>query len=315
MEKSKYLDLNRIEFVTTYHCTGRCKHCSAGKSLNRPGPHHVPVKESVEAIRWLRANYPITSLMTFGGEPLLCPKAVCTLHSAARDCGIQERSVITNGYFSKRPEAICRAAQDLIDAGVNDILLSVDAFHQEIIPLEPVLVFARYVAKNAPGVLKLSPAWVVNEACPNAWNEQTRGILAQFAELRLPICSGNDIFMAGNAAENLAPYYPAPCLDLNETCGALPYTEPLDQIRSLSIEPDGSVKACALPIGNLLEDSIAAITGRYNPYDDERSRALLTGGAKALLELAQEKQIPVDLSQCWSVCDLCGQVNQGYHKS
>lgn len=315
MKKSKYLNLDRIEFVTTCHCTGHCKHCSVGGSWNRPGPHHVPVRESVEAIRWLSANYPITSLMTFGGEPLLYPDAICALHSAARDCGISERSIITNGYFLKNPEKICQTAQNLLDSGANDILLSVDAFHQETIPLEPVLVFARYIAENAPGVLKLSPAWVVNETHQDAWNEGTREVLAQFAELSLPISQGNNIFMAGNAAKNLAQFYPAPCLNLNETCGSLPYTEPLDQIRSFSIEPDGSVKACALSIGNLLEETIEDIVNRYDPYEDERSRALLTGGVRGLLELSQRRQIPVDLTTCWSVCDLCGQVNRGYNKS
>ena len=315
MKKSKYLKLDRVEFITTYHCTGRCKHCSIGSRLNQPGPHHVPVEKSIEAVRWLKANYPITSLLTFGGEPLLYPEVVCALHSTARDCGIPERSVITNGYFSKNPERIRQTAQNLLDAGVNDILLSVDAFHQETIPLEPVLIFAQYVAQTAPGVLKLSPAWVVNAAHQDVWNERTRDILAQFAELSLPISQGNDIFMAGNAIKNLSQFYPAPCLDLSETCGSLPYTEPLEQIRSISIEPDGSVKACALSIGNLLEDSMDTIVSGYDPYADERSRALLTGGARTLLELAQKKQLPVDLTKCWSVCDLCAQINQAYHKS
>ena len=30
-----YIDLNRIEFVITDACSGRCKHCSNGDSLGR----------------------------------------------------------------------------------------------------------------------------------------------------------------------------------------------------------------------------------------------------------------------------------------
>ena len=73
MKLSKYLKLNRIEFVSTYHCTGRCKHCSVGNSLNKPRPHHVPVNESVEAIRWLAAHYPIQSVMTPFASAGICP--------------------------------------------------------------------------------------------------------------------------------------------------------------------------------------------------------------------------------------------------
>lgn len=308
MKLSKYLTLDRIEFMSTYHCPGRCKHCSVGSRLNHPGPHHVPVRESVEAIRWLAENYPIRSVMTFGGEPLLYPEVICALHSAARDCGIPTRQLITNGYFSKRPERIRQVAGELVDAGVNDILLSVDAFHQETIPLEPVLEFARCVMELKPGILQLQPSWVVNEAHDDPWNARTREVLAEFSGLGVPVGRGDDIFMAGNAALNLAEYYPEPRLDMDDACGSQPYTEPLDRVSSLSIEPNGDVVACAFPIGNLLREGIDKIAAGYDPYSQPFTRAVLTGGAQGLLQAAQEYGVPVDCSKCYSVCDLCRQV-------
>ncbi len=308
MKLSKYLDVNRIEFVSTYHCSGRCKHCSVGDRLNTPGPHHVPMQESINALRWLQAHYPIQSVMTFGGEPLLYPEVICALHSTARDCGIPARQVITNGYFSKRPDRIHQVAAALVEAGVNHILLSVDAFHQETIPLGPVLLFAKAVHQIAPEILELQPSWVVNQEHDNPWNTQTRKMLSAFAGLDIPIGPGDAIFLAGNAAKNLAEYYPAPSLDLNDGCGSQPYTEPLDHITSLSIEPSGNVVACTLPIGNLCQESMETIAARYDPYAHECSYALLTGRARALLELAKRQGMDIDLSQCWSVCDLCRQV-------
>ena len=308
MKLSKYLKLNRIEFISTYHCTGRCKHCSVGNSLNKPGPHHVPVKESVEAIRWLAAHYPIQSVMTFGGEPLLYPEAICALYSAATDCGIPTRQLITNGYFSKRPERIKQVAEMLIEAGVNNILLSVDAFHQERIPLSPVLEFARRLMEICPGNVQLQPSWVVTEADNNPWNTRTKEILAEFTALGVPVGHGDDIFMAGNAIENLSEYYPRPSLCMDDTCGSQPYTEPLDQISSLSIEPNGDVIACAFPIGNLLRESMEDIVARYDPYEHFFSKAVLTGGARELIRAVQKRDIPVDFSKCYSVCDICRQI-------
>lgn len=309
MKKSPYLNIDRLEFMTTLHCPGRCKHCSVGDRLHTPGAHHVPLEESVEAIRWLAGNYPLRSVMTFGGEPLLYPELVCALHSAARDCGVPTRQLITNGYFSKRPERIARVAEELVAAGVNDLLLSVDAFHQEAIPLEPVLLFAERIMELAPGIIQLQPSWVVDQSHENSWNARTKAVLEQFAPLNVPVGRGDDIFLAGNAVEHLAQYYPAPRLDPAEACGSMPYTEPLDRITSLSIEPNGDVVACAYPIGSLRRETMADIAARYDPYQDPCAKALLAEGAAGLLKLAEEAGVKADLSKCWSVCDLCRQVS------
>lgn len=310
MKLSKYLNLDRIEFMSTYHCPGRCRHCSVGSRINRPGAHHVPVKESVEALSWLGEHYPIQSVMTFGGEPLLYPELICALHGAARDCGIPTRQLITNGYFSKRPERIRHVAEALVEAGVNDILLSVDAFHQETIPLGPVLEFAGRVMELSPDIIQLQPSWVVNEAHDDPWNARTREVLAEFSGLGVPIGRGDDIFMAGNAIENLAEYYPAPELNMDDTCGSMPYTEPLDRVTSLSVEPNGDVVACAFPIGNLLREGMEEIASRYDPYSNPFTRAVLDGGARALLRAAERHGLPVDCQKCYSVCDLCRQVRE-----
>ena len=53
--------------------------------------------------------------------------------------------LITNGFFTKDKDRINEVVKQLADSGVNSILLSVDAFHQETIPLEPVKCFAECV--------------------------------------------------------------------------------------------------------------------------------------------------------------------------
>ena len=138
---NKYLkNFEKIEFVVTYACTGRCKHCSEGDHKSC-GVHMDPAV-AADAVKKITAAYPIKTVMTFGGEPLLYPEAVYAVMEIAKELNIPKRQVITNGYFSKDATKIAEVAALLAECGVNNLLLSADAFHQEFIPLEPVRTFA-----------------------------------------------------------------------------------------------------------------------------------------------------------------------------
>lgn len=301
---SPYMDLKRIEYVITYQCTGRCTHCQMGSRINRPGETRLPPEMLAGAVREAASQYAVESVMTFGGEPLLRPEATCAVHAMATACGIPVRQVITNGHFAREAQRIRQVAQALAAAGVNSLLLSVDAFHQATIPLEAPLSFAR--AAQAAGIqgLALQPSWVVRASHENPYNARTRAILAAFDALRLPV-AGNDIFMAGNAARHLASFYDPPSLSPHETCGALPYTEPLTHVTSVSIEPGGNVMACGFPLGNLREASLCTILARYDPFANPFMRAIVNGGLAGLLAEAQRRGIGVDMAGCHSICDVC----------
>ena len=309
--RSPYLQIRRIEFMVTYQCTGSCIHCSAADVLNRPGKYLcVQEKEAVEAVKWLARNHPVTSVMTFGGEPLLHGDVVCAIHNAATEAGVAKRQLITNGYFSREEEKLREMAARLKRAGVNNLLLSVDAFHQKKIPLEGVRKFAEAVKKEEIKQFRLQPAWLVNKEHENPYNEETKKILASFAGLKIPVNQGNDIFLAGNAARYLASYYETGETDLTVGCGAMPYTEPLDRITSVSIEPNGDVVACAFVIGNIYRETMEEIVGRYDPYAREDMAALLQGGVAGLAAWAKSKGMDTDCSGCYSACDLCRKINR-----
>ena len=306
-----YLHINRLEFILTDSCTGRCKHCSAAEMVNHPRKeHHVPMAESVRAVHDLADMYDMQSVMTFGGEPLLHPEVTCAIHRAATECGIPTRQLITNGFFSRDEGRIREVAQALAEAGVNNLLISVDGFHQETIPLEVVRTFALAVKAAGMEKVRFSPAWVVNENfdCPE--NARTREVLAQLADTGIPVGSGNDIFLAGNALKNLRHYYPAANLNMADCCGSMPYTEPLTNQTSLSIEPDGRVTVCGgFVIGNAKTQSMADIVESYEPFATEGMRAAAQG-VPGLLALADKRGIQVDMTQIYSVCDLCRLVNK-----
>lgn len=309
MNTTPIIDINRIEFVITNNCTGRCAHCSVGDALNSPGSPCVDAARAAQTVKWLGENHAVDSVMTFGGEPLIYPDAVCAIHSAAREVGIPKRQLITNGYFSKNTARISEVVGALKAAGTNEILLSVDAFHQASIPIEPVLAFAQAVLDS--GIyIRTSPAWLVNSAYDDPRNARTKQLIAGFTALGVAEGSGNDIFMAGNAVKNLSGHYPAPALDFSERCGDQPYTSPPTEVRSISIEPSGDVVVCAFVIGNINRAPISDILGSYEPMSDPVIAALMERGAAGLLDIAARRGIDVDPAKCYSVCDICRAINR-----
>ena len=248
---NQYLkNLNKIEFVVTYACTGRCKHCSEGDHTSCG--ERIDPQIAADAVRKIAAEYDIKTVMTFGGEPLLYPDAVYTIMAAAKELNIPKRQVITNGYFSKNVDRIREVAERLAACGVNDLLLSVDAFHQETIPLDVVKQFAAEVEKCGIPI-RLQPAWLVSATDDNPYNRKTREILDSFADMDITANEGNIIFPEGNALKYLAEYFTD---ELPEN----PYVEDPYDVRCVSFSPNGDVLS-----GNVYRNDIMEIIKDYAP--------------------------------------------------
>jgi len=302
---NKYIDLNRIEFIVTNQCTGKCKHCSIGDKKLNSKEISINKQKALDVIAKLSQIYEIESVMTFGGEPLIYPDTTCAIHNESAKCGISRRQIITNGYFSKDTETIKKVARDLKSSGVNSLLLSVDVFHQEIIPVEYVYEFAKQLVSVGVENLELHPAWVINEQNDNEYNAKTTKYLEMFRDLEIKISGGNNIFPSGNAAKYLSEFYEKKPINLETKCGDMPYTTPLDNVDTLSISPSGNVYICAHIIGNVYENDIQDIIENYNPYEKKEMQALLCGGVKSLVDYAKSKDIEIDVSEHYSACGVC----------
>ena len=241
-------NLNKIEFVVTYACTGRCKHCSEGDHSNCG--ERIDPQIAADAVRKIASEYDIKTVMTFGGEPLLYTDAVYEIMNVAKEINIQKRQVITNGYFSMNADKIREVAKRLAECGVNDLLLSVDAFHQETIPLDIVKIFA-CEAKKCGIPIRLQPAWLVSMTDDNPYNRKTRKILNSFADIDIPESSGNIIFPEGNALKYLAEYF-------KNTIPENPYVEDPRDVRCVSFSPNGDVLG-----GNVYRTDIMDILYKY----------------------------------------------------
>lgn len=244
-------NLNRLEFVVTSACTGRCKHCSQGDHKTN---EQLDKELAADVVRKIAREYNITSVMTFGGEPLLFPDTVCEIHKAAKEMDIAQRQLITNGFFSKDTNRITLVADCLIESGVNEILLSVDAFHQETIPLEPVFAFAKAVQRYHTVQTRVQPAWLVSREDNNIYNIKTREILRQFNDLGIETAVGNVVFPAGNALQYFAEYF-----DLNTT-EQNPYREDPTDIKAICFSANGDILG-----SNIYQKEISQILADYPP--------------------------------------------------
>ena len=310
---STYLHPNRLEFIVTYRCNSRCRHCQVTAAERKRRPAALSPQLAQRAVRELAAAYPLTSMMTFGGEPLLYPETVFAAHAAARDCGISSRDVITNAGVPRGEEDFRHVAQRLADSGVNYISISVDAFHEEYVPLEILRRNVRALVDVGIQHLEWNPVFAVSRDADNPWDARTRQILKELSDLPVINDGTNDIQLLpmGAALDNLAEYLPPrqPCPP--GTCGDIPFSGPLDDITCISVEPDGSLTTCFdLSIGNMREKNAAEICQRYDPYADPLIKTILEGGPQALLAEAQRRGIPPDPRGYASACQMCRELRR-----
>lgn len=237
-------NLNRVEFIITYSCTGNCKHCSeTNKDKNG---EHLTADIAVRALEKINGTFPLQSVMTFGGEPLLYPDTVIAIHNAARKANILKRQLITNGFFSKDEQTITKVARDIAESGVNDILISADAFHQETIPLNQVLFFTETLLNCGVHCVRVHPAWLVSKDDDNPYNAKTKEILKSFERLGVLPSNGNVIFPAGNALKYLSKYFDKNTAYVNR------YEQDQKNLRSVCIEPNGNFLNCNIYDENFL---------------------------------------------------------------
>jgi MoaA/NifB/PqqE/SkfB family radical SAM enzyme len=254
--------------------------------------------------------------MTFGGEPLLYADVVCAIHQAAMQCGIPSRQIITNAGFPRLRAQSDSIARRLATSGVNDICISIDAFHQEYVPLE--VVERNVCAYLDAGISKLqwNACWVVSPEDENPYDQRTREILQRLSYLPVRTGEGNILQPVGNAQKWLKDYLPAKNPLPVGACEDVPYANRLDEIDSISISPDGEVCICTdWKIGNSKEKDILSILDSYDPSAIPEAMAILAGGMEGLAQLARSEGVKLDPQGYYSICEMCMRLRRSLHST
>jgi MoaA/NifB/PqqE/SkfB family radical SAM enzyme len=271
-----------------------------------PDNSYEDFEEVLMTLRFLLDKYSIKSIMTFGGEPLLFTEITTKIHEISKQYGVEKRELITNGYFSNNEYSIYNVVNKIIESGVNEIMLSMDAFHQEKIPLQYVEIFIKNIIFAKFENIKIHPAWVVSQKCDNVYNQRTNEIIQKVSKYGIKISNGNIIVPSGLAKENLKSYYKKEDININKRCGEIAFTNSLKNIKSIRILPNGNINICrGLTIGNIFKEKIENIIKKYNPYTDTVMSMLLDGGIMKVYQYTEECGTKINVNDYYSPCDLC----------
>jgi hypothetical protein len=312
---NKYLTVKRIEFAVTYLCNAKCRHCYSTHSKGA-FPTHIDKSLALEIVRKVGRKYKPESIMTFGGEPLLFPDIVCAIHKEAASVGIPLREVITNGYWSNNSRRIKEIAKNLAESGVNSIIISVDAFHQEHVPLDIVRKTAEACLQAGIEDITWDPCWVISEDDDNRYNRKTKFILKELEDLPIRNSGGNAMEPEGLALVNLKEFLPPRKKIPAGKCGDIPYTEPLNSTKCIYVEPDGRIAVCKdFYIGNASKTDIVDLIESYDPFKIPEMKAIIENGMKGLIEWARTKGVEPDPEGYYSICQMCTDIRKRVSKT
>jgi len=302
-----YFHIERLELLVTKTCNSRCMHCSAISPEINTASSFLDMEKLRFSIKKIMDLFTISSIMTYGGEPLLFPDVTIELHQIFKKYGVAKRELITNGFFNLNNNDIFKIVTSLIEAGVNQIFLSVDAFHQEHIPIKYVETFIENVLSTGFRNILLHPAWLVDKENSNDFNIKTCHIIDKLKmKFNISVSNGNIIIPAGYSRNLLGDYYKNINFDISKSCGEIPYTNSLVNIKNLRFLPNGNINICrGVCIGNIFEDRIEDIINGYSPYEEPITQMLLTGGVGNLVEHLKQIGGTIDPKEYFGICDLC----------
>lgn len=307
MIENQYVrSIREIRLMVTYDCNGRCRHCL---SIQRGQTGCLPAATAAAMVGSLARQMPLTKVTIFGGEPLLYPDAVEAACRAARRAGLQS-GLITNGGLWHDAGDMQKQAERLLSFAPDEIILAVDTFHMEFIPLIRPYTFAGILKDKGYTGLKLRPLWVKDKDDENIFNQETRECLRTFKHLQIPIEAGLVIQPEGSGRRYLERFYRKGQLDPAFRCGSLTGTQSLNQPVSITILPNGDVAVCNFTIGNIYKKDITKILADYDPYTDPAMAALARDGLNGLTEYMEKAGIALNPKEYYSVCGLCSALQQ-----
>lgn len=113
----------------TYQCPLACAHCCFSSSPKNGD--RLPIEQIFETIRQLD-DTSIQMVAFTGGEPMLLGQHLITAIKVASERGFVTR-VVTSAYFAKTPEIAKSKLGALRDAGLSEVSISWDDFHEEFV--------------------------------------------------------------------------------------------------------------------------------------------------------------------------------------
>jgi len=301
------VNLRRLEFTLTRKCNSQCIHCQANAS-----PLENNVMEVKDAHSYLEETVAVSNLqsfMVFGGEPMLYPERVIAILDKAHQLGIPKIEMITNGVWGKSKEQARKWAMKLKAAGLDDVNVSVDAFHVQFTPVEYPQNAASALLEAGVEDVKWNVAVVESIGAENEYDTTTSGILKKLEPVGID-ASFVRIIPVGRATQNLYRFFQHK--PLRGTCEGEPIIgNPLKNPDSICVEPSGSVDVCwNLSVGNAKETSLSRIIREYDWRKIPVIKTLAEDGPMGLMRLPWTKGFQFQEDNYIDKCHLCLEIRK-----
>ena len=305
----KVNNLQHGGIMPNYKCTAACRHCLYACDMDRTGGFMS--RDSMDAVCESLIEGGCRSVHIGGGEPFLDFDGLLTLLKTAKEYNISVEYIETNGYWSKDENTVKSRLNSLAAAGSDTLCISVDPFHAEYIPYAAPIKLAKWCKELGFGYF--------------LWQERFLAMLenidAQKAHTRASLESGISknyiqdtaraygLSMGGRAINIEEEYYPRkPVEELTsgKPCRGLLSGNHFHVDMYNRFIPPGCT-GIAIP----MKEAVNGIpAGKYPAFE-----ALLTGGVKALMELANKQGFIPDSKGYTSTCGLCFHIRHWLSKN
>jgi MoaA/NifB/PqqE/SkfB family radical SAM enzyme len=257
-----------------------------------------------EISRWTRElidTQPVKIVTAHGGEPFLCPGVLRSMVKTAGSLGISSW-VITNGFFADDERSAREILRSLTDLGLSGITFSVDAFHQEFIPIESVRTGIE--AALSAGIETVAvDSYLIGSGSP--YDVRTSRLLEALEGLEEVQFNEFYARCEGRAADLLIEEWDPKGVPEGEC--RLPYWigGDLSDPDGIEIDPAGNVTLCpGVRIGNARRTSLSQVLESYDPMLHPILRVIREKGPIGLLDLARSRGYRGD-ERFLDECHLC----------
>jgi len=303
------MDLEGCDFLLTFKCIAKCRHCTYRASPDRIGV--MSVNDFQNYMTTLAHEQSLDWITFRGGEPFLFYKTLKRCIQFAHKLGQKEIAVITSGYWGGNQTNAQTKLQELKKAGLTSVYFSVDAFHQEFVPFR-----SAHTAINAARVIGFDNIVVTSQflgpiESRNPFNRETEENLER---LKLPEDFRIDrhlLDIEGRAADHLTRHLKCKAGIPKGKCVLSDWAgETLKDPKTIEIDFQGNVTICpGLCIGNAKIEPLSKIIKEYDYRSHPIIELLVDGGPQKLSELLDTAK-HIHAGRYVSECHLCYEIRR-----
>jgi len=288
--------------MLTYQCNATCEfcyyHCSPAKGGLMPVEMCIAAWRSLKTIAGETAKVHLT-----GGEPFLYWDHLLAIFEQGAKESLGPIDLLeTNGFWATDETIIQKRLGKLIDLGLHRLKISVDPFHQEYVPIEPVRRLA-CIAKEMFGPDRVLVRWekYVDEGCDVESEDRDAMYRRTYHDFPFRF--------AGRAADHLADLLATKPI---ESFAKVRCKPDFLGAKGVHIDPHGNVfsgTCSGIILGNINETPLEDIWRQFHPAGDEFIGILCEKGSFGLL--AGAKRLGYEPLPAYAgKCHLCTHIRQ-----